>query len=152
MAAIIREDRVPYPFPVFIKHNLSDMNLENGMLVGVKGFASGERELYNVGKIAAGDMLAIVNCDTVQYDDRLSEEDFLLKKDVPGNANYLQKGEMYTIAKIFVEGNALAVGDKLKAKATTTHFEKDSVGTDAIAVIRRLVTFEGQESVTIEIL
>lgn len=150
MAAIIREDRVPYPNPINIVH-ASDTALENGMIVGVKGFKTGERELYDAGTVAAGDMIAMVNCDALMYDESKDERDFTLVKSVAGKANYLQKGEIFTISKV-IAGGTVTVGAKLKPKVGANVFEVSSDGVGAIAIVRKLVTFEGQDSAMIEIL
>lgn len=151
MARIIREDRVPYPNTINVIHNL-ETPLENGQILGVKGFATGERELYEVGAYAEGDMIAILTAATLQYDERKDERDYVLEKGKAGKANYLQKGEVYTIAKDLVHGSP-KVGDKLLVTASANKFEKSSDGNGAVAIIRRVdVTFGGQESVTIEVL
>lgn len=148
--AIIREDRVPFPNPINVAHN-SDTALQNGAILGVKGFKAGEREVYDVGTVAAGDMIAILVSSTLQYDDRLGEGDFALEKGKAGKANYVARGEVYTIAKTMVTG-IVVVGDKLKAKVGGNALEKSADGVDAIAVVRRVVNFEGQDSLQIEFL
>lgn len=149
MARIIREDRVPYPNTINVIHK-SETPLENGQVLGVKGFATGERELYEVGAYASGDMIAILTAATLQYDERKDERDFVLAKDKAGKANYLQKGEVYTIAADLVHASP-TVGDKLSVSGNK--FAKSTDGSDAVAVLRRKdVIFGGQKSVTIEIL
>jgi hypothetical protein len=149
MARIIREDRVPYPNTINVIHKL-ETPLENGQVLGVKGFATGQRELYEVGAYTEGDMIAILTAATLQYDERKDERDFALVKDKAGKANYIQKGEVYTIAVDLVHA-APAIGDKLLVSGNK--FAKSTDGNGAVAIVRKKdLIFGGQKSVTIEIL
>lgn len=136
--AIVRYDRVPYPNPVSIK-NTGAAALEAGKIIGLKGLVTGERELYTVGDLAAGDTVAMVAPSILFYDETKTEFDWELNQNEVCRAYILQKGEMYTIAKRLA-GGVVSAGDKV------------TINTVDVAVVRELVSYEGQESVVIEII
>lgn len=147
MKAIMRKDRQPYPNPI---NAISDVVLENGMVVGVKGFAeNGERELYKVGQAAAGDVLAIVDCSVLMYDPRYDERDFELGIGERGRVEYLGHGDVYTISNAFLP-EGLAVGDTLEPD--TENLGKYVKSDGGMFLVRRIdIDFEGQPSTMIEV-
>ncbi|MCC0684075.1 hypothetical protein [Clostridioides sp. ZZV14-6345] len=149
MATIVRLDRLPYPNPISIKHK-NETPLENGAFLGIKGFAQNERECYEVEALKDDSQLAILKCSVLMHDERLDERDFVLKKDIAGRAYLPQKGEVYTIAKSHFDGD-LVVGDKLEKKAATYQLTKKTTN-EAVAIVRKILSYEGQPSVMIEII
>lgn len=147
MKAIMRKDRQPYPNPI---NFISEETLENGMVVGVKGFAeNGERELYKVGKVEEGDLLIVVDCSVLMYDPRYDERDFELKPGERGRGMYLGHGDVYTISNAFLP-EGLSVGDRLAPD--TENLGKYVVADDGAFVVRRVeLDFEGQMSTMIEV-
>mgnify|MGYP006919072631 CR=1 FL=1 len=148
MKAIMRKDRQPYPNPINV---ISDEVLENGMVVGVKGFAeNGERELYKVGKFAEGDIAAIVDCSVLMYDPRYDERDFELKAGERGRVEYLGHGDVYTISNALLP-EGLVVGDKLNPD--TENLGKYVKADEGIFLVRRIdLDFETQPSTMIEVI
>lgn len=148
MKAIMRKDRQPYPNPI---NFISDETLENGMVVGVKGFAeNGERELYKVGRAEDGDLLVVVDCSVLMYDERLDERDFELKPGERGRGMYLCHGDVYTISNAFLP-TGLAVGDKLAPDVENVG--KYVVAEDGVFVVRRVeLDFFGQMSTMVEVI
>lgn len=147
MRAIMRKDRQPYPNPI---NGICDQVLENGMVVGVKGFAeNGERELYKVGQFAEGDLAAVVDCSVLMYDTQMDERDFQLLAGERGRFEYLGHGDVYTISNAFLP-EGLAVGDKLAPD--TGNLGKYVKSDDGIFLVRRVgIDFEGQPSTMIEV-
>lgn len=148
MRAIMRKDRQPYPNPI---NGICEQVLENGMVVGVKGFAeNGERELYKVGQVADGDVLAIVDCSVLMYDAQMDERDFQLLAGERGRFEYLGHGDVYTISNAFLP-EGLAVGDKLAPDTGNLgKYVKDA--DNGMFLVRRVgIDFEGQPSTMIEV-
>ena len=148
MKAIIRKDRQPYPNPINV---ICDEKLENGMVVGVKGFAeNGEREMYKVGKYAEGDVMAIVDCSVLMYDSRQDERDFELVPGERGRVMYLGHGDVYTISDALLP-EGLVVGDKLVPDTENIgKYVKDN--SNGVFLVRRVgIDFEGQPSTVVEI-
>lgn len=150
--AVIRKDRVPYPLPLNVLHT-EETPLENGMIVGIKGYAENERECYKIGLFAEGDEYGILDCSTLLYDERLDDSDYCLKKDYPGRVIVPKKYDEYTVAaKLFPEG--LAVGDYVKPDtATIGKYTKATTKEEAIARVAEVsVDFDGQDSILIDFL
>jgi hypothetical protein len=148
MRAIMRKDRQPYPNPI---NGICEQVLENGMVVGVKGFAeNGERELYKVGQFAEGDLAAIVDCSVLMYDAQMDERDFQLLAGERGRFEYLGHGDVYTISNAFLP-EGLVVGDKLAPDtANLGKYVKDAA--NGMFLVRRVgIDFEGQPSTMIEV-
>jgi hypothetical protein len=148
MRAIMRKDRQPYPNPI---NGICEQVLENGMVVGVKGFAeNGERELYKVGQFAEGDLAAIVDCSVLMYDAQMDERDFQLLAGERGRFEYLGHGDVYTISNAFLP-EGLAVGDKLAPDTGNLgKYVKDDA--NGMFLVRRVgIDFEGQPSTMIEV-
>lgn len=147
MRAIMRKDRQPYPNPI---NGICDQVLENGMVVGVKGFAeNGERELYKVGQFAEGDLAAVVDCSVLMYDAQMDERDFQLLAGERGRFEYLGHGDVYTISDAFLP-DEITVGDKLAPD--TGNLGKYVKSDDGIFLVRRVgIDFEGQSSTMIEV-
>lgn len=148
MRAIMRKDRQPYPNPI---NGICEQVLENGMVVGVKGFAeNGERELYKVGQFAEGDLVAIVDCSVLMYDAQMDERDFQLLEGERGRFEYLGHGDVYTISNAFLP-EGLAVGDKLAPDTGNLgKYVKDA--DNGMFLVRRVgIDFEGQPSTMIEV-
>lgn len=150
--AIIRKDRVPYPVPLSVLHT-EETPLENGMVVGLKGYVENERECYKAGLFAEGDDYAIIDCSTLMYDERLDDTDYCLVKDYPGRVIVPQKYDEYTLAaKLFPEG--LVVGDYVKPDTSTIgKYAKANSKAEAIGRVAEVdVDFEGQASILIDFL
>lgn len=148
MKAIMRKDRQPYPNPINV---ICAEVLENGMVVGVKGFAeNGERELYTVGKYEEGDFMAVVDCSVLMYDPYYDERDFELKAGERGRVMYLGHGDVYTISNAFLP-EGLVVGDKLAPDTENLgKYVKDDA--NGVFVVQRVdLDFEGQASTMIEV-
>ena len=144
----MRKDRQPYPNPI---NGICEQVLENGMVVGVKGFAeNGERELYKVGQFAEGDLAAIVDCSVLMYDAQMDERDFQLLAGERGRFEYLGHGDVYTISNAFLP-EGLVVGDKLAPDtANLGKYVKDAA--NGMFLVRRVgIDFEGQPSTMIEV-
>ncbi|WP_024620199.1 hypothetical protein [Metaclostridioides mangenotii] len=152
MATIIRLDRMPNPHPISVKHKEKD-GLENGAFLGVTGFAANERECYEVDKLTEGNEWAILACSVLQHDERLDERDFKLTLGAAGRAYIPQKGEVYTIAKTHFDGD-LVVGSKLQLKDASYKImlQPEVDAGVAVAKVRRLTKYSGQDSIQIEIL
>lgn len=151
--ALLRKDRVPYPKPLSALHE-ENTPLENGMIVGIKGYAKGERECYKIGQYAAGDRIAIVDCSTLMYDERLDDSDYCLEKGYPGRVLPVDNFDEYTIAKkFFPEG--LAVGDYVKPDtANLGKYAKAEGLEDAIGIVAEIDVdlFDRQDSILIDFL
>lgn len=146
--AIMRKDRQPYPNPINV---ISTVKLENGMVVGVKGFENkDERELYVVGQYAEGDKIAVVDCSVLMYDTKKDERDFELEIGERGRCEYLSDGDVYTISNAFLP-TGLVVGDKLAP--STTELGKYVKADDGVFIVRKAdLDFEGQPSTMIEVI
>lgn len=150
MANLLEERRVPYAFPINVKHNL-ETPLQRGMLVSVDGINAQEFDVYDVVAVTADKRVAMITEVAIGYDDYFDERDFVLAKGKVGRANYLQRGEIYTVAKSLLTGTKTA-GTFIKPKATTHTWEDATGAADAVAIVLKEINYEGQDSVWIEIL
>ena len=93
MASIIRLDKVK-GYPVSFYNSIGD--LENGQFLSLKGLIEGDREAYEVEKATKSTTGTIVLHASVpvMYDERLMEQDFVLKQDAVGRAYIPERGDM----------------------------------------------------------
>ena len=150
MANLLEERRVPYAFPINIKHSISTP-LQRGMLVSVTGLNAQEFDVYDVEDVDATKRIAMVTEVAMGYEDTFDEREMVLPKGKVGRANYLQRGEIYTVAKSLLSGTKTA-GTYLKPRAENHDWEDASGLSDGVAIVLKEVNYEGQESVWIEIL
>lgn len=150
MANLLEERRVPYVFPINVKHNL-ETPLQRGMLVSVEGINAQEFDVYDVVAVTAEKRVAMITEVAIGYEDTFDERDMILPKGKVGRANYLQRGEIYTVAKSLLSGTK-TVGTLIKPKASGHDWEDATGAEDAVAIVLKEVNYEGQESVWIEIL
>lgn len=150
MANLLEERRVPYAFPINVKHNL-ETPLQRGMLVSVEGINAQEFDVYDVVAVDAKKRVAMITEVAMSYEDTFDERDFVLPKGKVGRANYLQRGEIYTVAKSLLSGTKTK-GTLIKPKASGHDWEDATGAEDAVAIVLKEVNYEGQESVWIEIL
>lgn len=132
-------------------------SLQRGALLEIEGMAesilgTADYELYKVKDASAttkrGNLL-VHNSEPKQYDERLTERDFELKKDEAGRGRHPEAHCVHTISKALVTGEVTS-GDLLKLGAGV--FEKDTDGTDAIAVVEEVLNWKGQDSITLRYL
>lgn len=150
MANLLEERRVPYAFPINVTHNV-ETPLQRGMLVSIEGICPVEFDVYDVVPVEEGKRVAMITEVAMGYDDNFNERDMVLPKCKIGRANYLQRGEIYTIAKSLLSGTKTA-GTLIKPKAGGHDWEDATGNEDAVAIVLKEVDYEGQDSVWIEIL
>lgn len=150
---LLNEDKAKGSCVSFKAHK----ELQRGALLEIVGMAEGvlganDYELYEVKDATEttkrGNLLVHVSVPKM-YDERLTERDFVLNKDEAGRGRHPETHCVHTIHKALVEDGVVAK-DKLKLGAGK--FVKDTVGTDAIAVVEEVLVWKGQESVRVRYL
>lgn len=149
--AIINLDRVPYPDVLSVKITDSGAkDIVNGMLIGVKEKVDGQLDLYKGVKAAAGDRVGIIAQPFHPYKSDDVEDNMTFVENDVVRVYLFKRGEAYTVAKSVTKGS-ISVGDKVKVGADYK-WEKDTAGTEAIAICTGTRVIAGQNSLTLEIL
>lgn len=154
--AIFNLDSDLYPNTVTGKNGTGG-ELENGAFVEIGTLEDNElgRETYGLSKLsgAEGAVVGFVSSPSLMYDVREDERDFVCGADELIRTYIPNKSTVGTFAlKHFENGEALAKGDKLYAKASGIVLAKVEADEKAIAQVIEKVDFEGQESVVIRFL
>ena len=145
MASIIRLDKVK-GYPISFKNTVGE--LENGQFLSLKGLIEGDREAYEVEKATKSTTGTIVLHASVpvMYDERLMEQDFVLKQDAVGRAYIPERGDIVTIAETFGTG-AINVNDKVGIDASG---KLSTAETTKIAQVIAKEKFSGQDSLVLQ--
>ena len=148
---IMNMDRCMNPRPVSI---IAEVELERGMFVEIKGMAANniwlagedDYEAYKVELATAntkiGDLL-IHTSVPMQYDERLTEKDFVLEAGKVGRGHYVTVGDEITIAADLINGE-VEVGSELTLAADG----KLTTGA-GLAKVVKVYNWNGQDSVMI---
>lgn len=154
MARIMNMDRVVNPRPVSFLCEI-EAGLERGMFLEIVGMAKNnvwlvdedDYEAYAV-ELAGADTkkgdLVIHTSVPNQYDERLTERDYVLANGKIGRAHYITEGDEYTIAKDMI-AEEVAVGDEVSLGANGMLAK----GGEAIGEVVKVYVWNGQESVMI---
>lgn len=145
MANIIRLDKVK-GYPVSFENSIE--NLEQGFFLELAGLSNGDYEAYAVTLAGAtpANTVALHASVTLQYDERLMEQDFTLAKGKVGRAFIPERGDIVTIAESLF-GGAVAIGDKVGHVAGG---KLGVAGAEKVAVVLDKENFAGQPSVVIQ--
>ena len=145
MASIIRLDKVK-GYPISFKNTVGE--LENGQFLSLKGLIEGDREAYEVEKATKSTTGTIVLHASVpvMYDERLMEQDFVLKQDAVGRAYIPERGDIVTIAETFGTGT-INVNDKVGIDASG---KLSTAETTKIAQVIAKEKFSGQDSLVLQ--
>ena len=145
MASIIRLDKVK-GYPISFKNTVGE--LENGQFLSLKGLIEGDREAYEVEKATKSTTGTIVLHASVpvMYDERLMEQDFVLKQDAVGRAYITERGDIVTIAETFGTGT-INVNDKVGIDASG---KLSTAETTKIAQVIAKEKFSGQDSLVLQ--
>jgi hypothetical protein len=145
MANVIRLDKVK-GYPVSFENSIE--KLEQGFFLELKGLSNGDYEAYEVELAkATPDNTVVFHASVVmQYDERLMEQDFVLKQDAVGRAYIPERGDIVTIAESLFTGS-VSVGDKVGHVAGG---KLATSGNQKVAVVLEKENFGGQPSVVIQ--
>lgn len=156
MAYIINMDRNDYPSPRTFKCEEAD-GLQRGLLLEIVGLAENgvwleagidDNECYKVQLASAAtakENLMIHTSVPFQYDERLTERDFILKEGEIGRGHLIKSGDEYTLPADMIIA-AVAVGDEV---GLGVNGKLDHGAAEAIGVVTKVYTWNGQESMRI---
>ena len=154
MAYIMNMDRCVNPRPVSFLCE-EEAGLQRGLVLEIVGMAKNnvwlndedDYEAYKVqlaGASAEKHNLLIHTSVPNQYDERLTERDYVLAKGQIGRGHYITTGDEYTLPVDMVAGE-VAVGVEVGLAGNG----KLSVGGEAIGEVVKVYNFNDQESVMI---
>lgn len=157
MAYIMNMDRNDYPSPRTFKCEEAD-GLQRGLLLEVVGLAENgiwleagvdDNECYKVQLASATtpkEKLLIHTSVPFQYDERLTEKDFILKEGEIGRGHMIKSGDEYTLPADMIVG-AATKGDEVGLGANG---KLDGGAGVKIGVVTKVYTWNGQESMRIK--
>ena len=154
MAYIMNMDKVPYPAPASI---VCEADLQRGLIVEIVGNANNnawvdgaDNEAYKVELAKANSERGNILIHTsvpFAYDEKVIEQEYVLKAGEVGRGHYLNVGDEYTIPADMVSGE-IAAGTEVGMVAN------GKLGTGATTIIAEVVkvyNWNGQASVRIRI-
>ena len=156
MAYIINMDRNDYPSPRTFKCEEAG-GLQRGLLLEIVGIANNEvwlgageadNECYKVqlaSATSARENLMIHTTVCLQYDERLTEKDFVLKEGEIGRGHLIKSGDEYTLPADMITA-ATTVGDEVGLGANG---KLDGGAGVKIGVVTKVYTWNGQESMRV---
>lgn len=128
---------------------LEIVGMADSVITGSEGF---DHELLKVKDATAetkrGNLVVNISVPKM-YDDKLTEREYYTPKDTAGRGRIPETMCTHIYAASLVTGG-VAAGDLLKIGAGV--LEKDTEGTNAIAVVKEVLNWEGQESVKVRYL
>ena len=137
--AIIRIDKAQATYAGNIVSFEAPANMTNGLVFNLDGLKTGEREVYEIEKPATAsletaEVLIHATPEVVYESEKVSLEDFELKKDKVGRGFHMTAGDIFTVTDDLITGDpavgeyVVAANDSWKLAASATMTDNRFVG------------------------